>query len=290
MKISNLISRRREHLPLRTLVVLAFTTAMVSLMAVNANPAKTAAPLQSSVWSLGGEAAVVPSETPHSVAFKLSSECLPDSAGIFGCVEDGRLTRSGVVFQPPSGPKLKFADLFRLSTDFNPVNSDCGAGSPRFEIGLDLNGDGFPEGSLFIYLGPLFNFTGCTSGWQNSGNLVANITSDQRFDLTQFNGPFYGTYFDALSLVGRGTICYVILVVDSGWWPNLQPRAGHQIIHVDTVRINQFTLNATNPPLAPPIELFPADESSLPGIVRSDEIDSVRSIRLGRSFGVWEIQ
>lgn len=294
MKISNLISRSRGYLPLGTLVVLAIITAMVSLMAVNANPAKTAAPLQSSVWSLGGEATVVPSGPPHPVAFRLPSECpLPTPPGGFDinmCIEEGRLTRSGVVFQPPPGQKLKFTDLFRLSTDFNPTNSDCGAGSPRFELGIDFNDDGFPEGSLFIYLGPLYNFTGCMGGWQSSGNLLSEVSSDLRFDLTHFNGPFYGTYFDAVSLVGRGTISYVILVVDSGWWPNLQPTVGRQIIHVDNVRINQFTLNATNPPAAQPIGLFPPDESSLPGIVDSGENESPRRIRLGRSFGVWGIQ
>lgn len=290
MKISNVIFRSLGRIPIRPLVVMAVAMAMIGLMAVKANPAKTAPALQSSVWSLGGEAVVAPSENPHSVAFKLSSECLPDSAGIYRCIEEDRLTRSGIVFTPPQGPKLMFADLSQLSTDFNPTNSDCGAGSPRFEIALDLNGDGFPEGSLFIYLGPLYDFTNCLRGWQNSGNLIADMGSDQRYDLTQFGGPFYGTYFDALSLVGSGTICYVILVVDSGWWPNLQPTVGHQIIHVDNVKINQFSLKATNPPQGSPTALLPADESSLPRFVRSDEFDSMQRIRLGRSFGVSVIQ
>lgn len=279
MKTVKAISHHLAPPSVRMLALLTFITAAVGLLVFTAQRVAVA---QSSVWSLGGEAQVINnSDPPNPVAFELSSRCL-EPGGVFGCIEGDRLTRSGIVFTPPPGHILRFQDLFRLSTDFNPTETDCGAGSPRFEIGLDLTGDGLVDGSLFVYLGPQYNFTNCLRGWQSSGNLIADISSDQRYDLTQFGGPFYGTYFEALTLVGRGAICYILLVVDSGWWPQLQPKAGTQIIHVDNVRVNQFTLKAINPPTTAPVELQSPDApSDAPDDLRGPQ----RRIRLSRSLG-----
>jgi hypothetical protein len=229
-------SRRRilRHLAARIALVMA-----ASLMAANLALAQGNVPPP---WSLGGNARVVPGEQPFPFSFELSSRC-PGPSGIFGCLEFGELTLSGLVFTPQH--TLTFADLFELSTDYNPTTTDCGAGSPRFEIGLDVDGDGAIDGSIFVYIGPLYNLTGCLRGWQTTGNLIGAF--DERYDLTQFRGRFFATYGEALSLVGEAQICYILLVVDSGWWPFLQPTPGTQIILANNVKINEFTLTATAP-------------------------------------------
>jgi hypothetical protein len=221
-------------------------------------------------WSLGGEARLTTNTIlPYRSAVQLTSRCpRPDGRiDINACLIEQRLTTSGIVFTPPPTPKLRFADLYELSTDFTPrtpeMFSDCGGGSPRFEIGLDLNGDTVPDGNLFIYLGPLLEFRLCNGAWQNSGNLIG--ARDRRFDLQQFGGPFYGTYGDTVALVGHGMICYILLVVDSGWFPRIA-NAGNQNIHANNVRVNEHWL-LTNTALSldnlslEPVELVPFDGS-----------------------------
>jgi hypothetical protein len=117
---------------------------------------------------------------------------------------------SGVDISIPDG--MLFSSLSKLSTTYNVTDDDCAGGSPRFQV--QLSG---PTGThnLFVYLGPTPSFTGCATGDQDSGNLIES--TDARFDLTQFGGPFYGTYADAISLVGSYTVTGVSLVADSGW-------------------------------------------------------------------------
>jgi hypothetical protein len=109
-------------------------------------------------------------------------------------------------FSVPTGATL--ATLTTLSAEFNVTNDDCGGGSPRFQINIGGK-------NLFVYFGPLPNFSGCPTGWTNTGNLIG--ATDARFDLTQFGGPFYGTYADAVALVGAQPITGIQLVVDGGW-------------------------------------------------------------------------
>ena len=80
--------------------------------------------------------------------------------------------------------------------------------SPRFQINIGGK-------NLFIYFGPTPSFSGCPTGWTDTGNLIGS--TDARFDLTQLGGPFYGTYADALALVGAQPITGIQLVVDGGW-------------------------------------------------------------------------
>ncbi len=265
-------------LPYKSLLVIIALAAITSLALWQKNVTRTAAAApaaqQQRNWSLGGEAKLTTNTTlPYRSAVQLTSRCPTASGGIDinACLIEKRLTASGIVFTPPGAPapKWRFADLYELSSDFTPktpgLESDCGGGSPRFEIGLDLNGDGFPEGSLFVYLGPLLSFRHCNGAWQNSGNLVGDIGNDRRYDLTQFGGEFYGTYSNALNLIGHGAICYIILVVDSGWSPRVA-NPGNQTIHADNVRINEHWL-LTSSALSQdvlslePIELTPFDGS-----------------------------
>jgi hypothetical protein len=149
----------------------------------------------------------------------------------------------GVSFDDANG--LMFSELTTLSTDYNVTNDDCGGGSPRFSIRMDTDGDGLSNGSVFVYLGPTPSFTGCTPDtWLSSGNLVGS--TDARFDLTQFGGPFYGTYADALALLGSDDVLRISLVVDAGWMFTDQ----EQTVLFDNTVINGTTYDFT-PMLTP---------------------------------------
>jgi len=123
-----------------------------------------------------------------------------------------------------------------LGTDYQMTAGDCGGGSPRFEIGV-------PAGNIFVYLGPAPNYTGCTPGWQSSGNLLAGSV-----DTSQIGGTFYDTWAHALVLAGGSTVAYIDIVVDAGW--AAPPVGPVQTALVDNVRMNDEIV--TFDPLPPP--------------------------------------
>lgn len=112
---------------------------------------------------------------------------------------------------------LTFSELTSLSFDFNVTDDDCKGGSPRLSVGFDLdNNPATPNKNLFIYAGPMPNFTGCAPNtWLPTGNFVGS--SEARFDASQLGGPWYGTYANALALVGDKAIARMSIVVDAGW-------------------------------------------------------------------------
>jgi len=138
--------------------------------------------------------------------------------------------------------KLKFKDISKLSAWFNVTATDCGGGSPRFSIAIDMNGDGTftqpTDGHVFVYFGPYPNFYDCPFGWQSTGNLIGN--TDLRFDLSQVGGPWYGSYADALALLGNKRVLYISLNVDSGWWLARFPRG--QVVQFDNIWINNINV------------------------------------------------
>lgn len=111
---------------------------------------------------------------------------------------------SGVAYDVPSG--TQFDELTNLGTTI--VSGECGGGSPRFTV--DFAGT---SNNVHVYVGTAPSFTSCPAG--STGDLLES--GDARFDLTQFGGPFYGTYAQAVALVGDLTVDEVRLVVDSGW-------------------------------------------------------------------------
>jgi hypothetical protein len=111
--------------------------------------------------------------------------------------------------------KATFADLDELSADYFVRAGGCGGGAPRFEIGLDTDGDGAPNGNLFVYFGDTPNFTCKTGVWHSTGNLIGS--SDLRFDTTQLGGTFYDSYANALARYGSAAVTSLSLVLDAGW-------------------------------------------------------------------------
>lgn len=194
-------------------------------------------------FSLGGFSEVVNTNPTlgHPKAFQVPSTCAGE------CLRGapfGELTTASIIYLP--NHTLRFKDLNTLSTDYRRWNGDCGGGSPRFEIGLDTNGDGELDGRIFVHLGPLYDFTNCAYEWQSTGNFIW-LGGDYRWDLTQFNGLFYGSYRDAISQLGEAIICYIILVVDGSWYPYFVAPVTDpykQIFQFDRVQVNNDVYNA----------------------------------------------
>jgi len=116
----------------------------------------------------------------------------------------------------PSEP-LTFAELTELLATYSFTLGNCGGGSLRWSVRLDVGNDGQPgnDGSIFIYYGDHPNFTDCTTTNQSALNMIGQ--SDARYDTTQLGGPFYDTYANALASYGGVRVLRVSLVVDSGW-------------------------------------------------------------------------
>lgn len=128
----------------------------------------------------------------------------------------------GVSFSLPAGTTVN--DLATLATDYKVFSGDCGGGSPRFSIET-------AAGNIFVYLGPAPSFTGCSSSWVSSGNVLSD--ADLRVDTSQVGGTFYDTWAHAQALVGSQTITGLSLVVDGGW-----TASGTQSIGFDNTNIN----------------------------------------------------
>lgn len=129
-----------------------------------------------------------------------------------------------------------------LALDFNVTDDDCFGGSPRIQLAMDTDNDGLSNGNIFVYLGPVPAFSGCAAGWQSSGNLIGSV--ETRYDLTQFGGPFYGTYANAIALLGTAEVLRVTPVVDSGWgFADLE-----QTILIDNLDVNGEIFEFTPPP------------------------------------------
>jgi hypothetical protein len=131
-----------------------------------------------------------------------------------------------------------FADLTQLATEYNVTDDDCRAGSPRFQVNLDEDGDGTTDGNVFVYIGPSPSFSGCPQDtWQDTGNLIGNNDAC-RFDSSQLvTGTQCNTYAGTLALLGDAEVTGIQLVVDSGF----AFTDGEQTVLVRNVRINDDT-------------------------------------------------
>jgi hypothetical protein len=152
------------------------------------------------------------------------------SGGVVTLVSDQTTPFSGIAFDDATGQAV--SDLSSLSTQYNATDDTLGGGSPRFQIGVDTNGDSVRDGNVFVYIGSVPNFNDAGAGWQSTGELIGS--TDTRFDLTQFGGPFYGTYQDMINLLGDDTITGISLVVDGGW----SQGDGEQTILVDNTSVD----------------------------------------------------
>lgn len=171
-------------------------------------------------YELFGEASTVSPGNASATAVQLVSDADPGSGGIDFDVAAG----------------TTFANLTTLGSDFNVLDDDCGGGSPRFQINVDIGGG--TEKNIFVYLGPSPNYTGCTANtWTTSGDLLASGNTVDTSQLT--GGTFYDQYDDALAEFGTLPVTGLQLVVDSSWFF----LDGEQTVLADNVVINDTTFD-----------------------------------------------
>ncbi len=105
----------------------------------------------------------------------------------------------------PAGATI--AGLTDLGVDFIlEADDDCGGGSPRFSIGVDMDNDGSADFYLYVTFDP------CVAGGANStGNLVE---SDAPHTFGPAGGPL--TWAEVVANYGTGKITYLGLIVDGG--------------------------------------------------------------------------
>ena len=160
-------------------------------------------------FTLFGDATRVHPGNDSRTAIQLSSV-----GGAFG----------GINFSIPES--LKFGAVNSLSTDYNFTTGSCGVGSPRFQINLDGK-------NAFVYIGPPPNYTGCTPGWQNTGNLA---TPASFVDTSQLpGGTFYDTFAAADLKYGGDVVTGIQVVSDNA----------NQTVLIDNVQIDntKYTFN-----------------------------------------------
>ncbi|MDB5224453.1 MAG: hypothetical protein JWO43_75 [Candidatus Adlerbacteria bacterium] len=118
---------------------------------------------------------------------------------------------SGIDF--PIASSTTLASLGTLSATYNVLGTDCGGGSPRFQINVM---SGSTTKNVFAYIGPQPNYTGCT---QNTATTSGNLLSSARsVDTSQLpGGAQYDTYAHLLAAFGSTTVTGIQLVADAGW-------------------------------------------------------------------------
>src|SRR5207248_6968233 len=87
-----------------------------------------------------------------------------------------------------------YSALTTLSTDYAMLLGCFHGGAPRFEIGIDVDGDGSADGNIFVYLGTPPSWGDCPplGVWTNTGNMVT--LPDGSWDGSQLgaHGGAYG--------------------------------------------------------------------------------------------------
>lgn len=133
----------------------------------------------------------------------------------------------------PAG--LQIEDLTTLSFRTYSDDDTCGGGSPRLQLRIDADGDGAPDGNVFVYGGAHPFGAGCapTGAWNDDDLLDGAL----RFDSTQLGGPFYGDQASAQAAAGAGHgVLRATFVWDSSWL------FGHRTLFVDDITVNCFVL------------------------------------------------
>lgn len=132
-------------------------------------------------------------------------------------------------------PAKTFNDITVLKASYSFLQGNCGGGSLRWSVTVDVGNDGITsnDGSVFIYYGNLPNFTDCTTNSQSGTNMIG--LGDLRYDTSQVGGTFYDSYANAQALVGSAKVRSAALVIDSGWF------AGDQRLTLASATVNDNT-------------------------------------------------
>src|SRR5437773_7691898 len=87
---------------------------------------------------------------------------------------------------PPGIKITAFSDQIQLKYYF-PSRS-CGGGSPRFQLAIDIDGNGTFDGNAFGYVGHGGFGAGCLTGVWDFVDMTDAVPA--RWDLTQFGGGY----------------------------------------------------------------------------------------------------
>lgn len=199
------------------------TRNMIQLMALIALMTVPASAQTNDRWGMFSRAeATTESRETNQWAFRLTSDCTFAEGR---CLE--KTFDFGGVYLREVENNLIFSGIYQLSADYRVMRGE----GARYRVILDANGDGLPDGSLWIMFAP------AGEGWQRSGNLINSAAAS--YDLSQFGGSKDGSYAEAVSLIGGMRVVSIALVADSGW------KAPQEVL-VDNVQINDQTMRARN--------------------------------------------
>lgn len=168
------------------------------------------------------------------VMFKLSSRVGPAAFESIGS-DANVLNDYAYLSFTPDNAAMTFSDIYNLSATYVWDLGDCHGGSLRWSVRVDSNGNGVydpqialndgGDAAVFIYYGLLNSLgndgvSGCggdqPTGIDQSGlNMIGQ--PDLRYDITQFGGPFYGSYAQAVVATDSFRVWRASLVLDSGW-------------------------------------------------------------------------
>lgn len=155
-------------------------------------------------WQLLNAAFAPDPANPANTALRVQTHIEPSGLLAFGFASVGL----------PHG--VQIADFDGLAFDSYFESGGCGGGSPRLQLGVDLDGDDVRDANVHVYGGTPPNFDGCgTATWVHH-DLTDGAT---RFDTGQIGGTFYDTQANADALAGPGhQVLTVALVWDSTWF------------------------------------------------------------------------
>ena len=173
-------------------------------------------------------------------------ETAPAGGGATKLISDynpGHTGYGGLDYALP-GASIGFGDIKVLQTSLLPdPGDDCGAGSPRYQLNVDTNGDGGFDGNVFVYTGfptpfncPFGGDTGNLIGTGGRGDIVGT------YDLSQIGGSGYTDYTSTAAFFAAHPgyrIIGIQIVVDSGWNAAAAGSDGREAITVNsTVDVN----------------------------------------------------
>jgi len=155
-----------------------------------------------------------------SLSFTPYGETVNNGGGSYTLISDtnaGHAGYGGLDYTTPSS--FAFGDINYLGTQQTPDAGDtCVAGSPRFQLNVDTNGDGTADGNVFVYT--QFVPNGCPG---DTGNLAVSGGNGEivgTYDLSKVGGSGYTNYTGAAAFFAANPsyrITGIQLVVDSGW-------------------------------------------------------------------------
>jgi hypothetical protein len=106
-------------------------------------------------------------------------------------------THAGAIYRPFGAPGIKVGQLLdQLQVKYYLQDKSCLSGSPRFQLGIDQDGNGTIDHNAFGYFGTTAFGGGCST---NAWTFQDGTDNVPRWDLSQFGGPMTDTFAQMVS-------------------------------------------------------------------------------------------